>query len=161
MVSVSKFCTDNGVAKKPPANDIRNLCKGIFDGFNFLHYKSILHNDIKADNIVIHNNVPKIIDFGKANIASHPLVYNVKPGTPEHETYEKWHRHLAYELRNIPGSSQSFKTDIYSIGYMLKHAGALTSPPCEQIILLGRLMKNQNPSQRISLQNSLDKLQRF
>ena len=58
------------VAKKPPANDIRNLCKGIFDGFNFLHSKSILHNDIKADNIVIHNNFPKIIDFGKANSIS-------------------------------------------------------------------------------------------
>ena len=31
-------------------------------------------------------------------MASHPLVYNVKPVRPDNETYEKWHRHLANEL---------------------------------------------------------------
>ena len=39
-----------------------------------------------------------------SNIASHPLV---KPGSPEHETYEKWHRHLADELTAGYGYCQS------------------------------------------------------
>ena len=137
----------------------KNICKGILQAFIWLHSKKILHNDIKADNIVIHENMPKIIDFGKANMISSCLTYNIEPGTAEHKQYETYHRHLAYELRNTPGSTQSFKTDTYSIGYMFKHTGALIVPSSEHILRLAKMMKHQDPEKRISLLNVLHKLQ--
>lgn len=99
-----------------------------------MHSKHILHNDIKSDNIVIYDNVPKIIDFGKSNLVTSCLVYSIKPGTEEHDKYERFHRHLAYELRNIPGSTQSVMTDTYSIGYMFKHLSTITLPPNNRIL---------------------------
>ena len=135
------------------------MCKAILEAFIWLHSKSILHNDIKSDNIVIHGNMPKIIDFGKANMVSSCLTYSIQPGTAEHEQYEKYHRHLAYELRNIPGSSQSFKSDTYSIGHMFKHLSTRLLQPSDHITRLSRMMKNRDQKLRISLQNALHKLQ--
>ena len=134
------------------------ICVGIIDAFQYLHKKLILHNDIKADNIIIADHV-KIIDFGKSNLVKSPLVYNIMSGSAESHTYNKHHQHLAYELRNCPGTKQSIYTDIYSIGYMFKHAAARI--PYEPIIELGRLMKSQDVTLRISLKNAMDKLIKF
>ena len=120
--------------------------------------KNILHNDIKCDNVVIAEQV-KIIDFGKATIVSSPLIYNIRKGTDASDVYNKRHRHLAYELRNIPFSSQCFKTDIYSIGYMFKHCASIIQ--YTPIIQLGRLMKSQEIDDRISLANAIDKLNKI
>lgn len=144
---------------KLTANNFKSICKEILDAFIWLHSKKILHNDIKSNNVIVHENSSKIIDFGKANMVSSSLTYNIKPGTVEHKQYEKYHRHLAFELRNIPGSHQSFKTDTYSIGHMLKHSSLCTIPPSEHIFKLAKLMKIQDSSSRISLYNALGKLQ--
>ena len=143
------------------SNIFQWICGEILEGFIWLHSKSILHNDIKADNIIIHDNLPKIIYFGKANIALRCLVYSIQPGTKEHERFEKFHRHLAYELRNIPGSSQSFLTDTFSIGYMFKHLSNKIAPPNMFILGLSKLMKYQNPDIRILLKNALNKICSF
>ena len=134
------------------------ICKGVLQALLWLHSKKILHNDLKADNVVLHNDGPRIVDFGKANMESSSLTYNIEPGSAEHIQYETYHRHLAYELRNIPGSKQSFKTDTYSVGYMIKHLSALTKPPSNKLLGLARMMKTANSQQRISLENALDKL---
>ena len=39
--------------------------------------------------------------------------------------YDKYHRHLAYELRNETNTHQSILTDTYSISYMFQLVGAL------------------------------------
>ena len=104
-----------------------------------MHSKYILHNDIKADNIIVCPCLkPKIIDFGKATLKTEPVVYNLSK--EETEKYICYHRHLAYEFRNILPSKQSEKTDIYSIGYTMKHVTPL-GLPFSNFVLLSKEMK--------------------
>lgn len=67
----------------------RVICRGILEAFIWLHSKEILHNDIKSDNIVIHEGIAKIIDFGKANMVSNCLVYSIQPRSEEHGKYDQ------------------------------------------------------------------------
>ena len=46
-----------------------------------------------------------------------PVVYNIRKGSLEHKRYHTYHHRLAHELRNIPGSSVTCHSDIYSLGY--------------------------------------------
>ena len=135
--------------------ELKSAFESIFVAFSYMHSKNLLHNDIKADNIILADTV-KIIDFGKVTTVASPAVYKICPGTKEHEMYNQWHRHLAHELRNIPGSKQSVLTDTYSLGYMLKHTAGVIG--YNALIQLGRLMKKLQPSERISIDNALNKL---
>ena len=137
------------------AHELKFICSGIIDGIAYMHSKHLLHNDIKSDNIIIADAV-KIIDFGKTTLVSRPLVYNVVPGSKEHKKYNSVHRHLAHELRNIPGSSQTIATDTYSVGHMFKHAAATIN--FEPLIKLGRAMKHVSPFSRLSLANAVEKI---
>ena len=71
----------------------------------------------------------------------------------------KFHRHLAYEIRNQPNTKQSRETDAYSVGYMLKHAAAVI--PYSPIYELGRMLKHENVLMRISIKNCLEKLSKL
>ena len=135
------------------ANELKFICSGIIDGIAHMHSKHLLHNDIKSDNVIVADAV-KIIDFGKTTLISRPLVYNVVPGSEEHKKYNSVHRHLAHELRNIPGSSQTIATDTYSVGHMFKHAAATIN--FEPIIQLGRAMKHVSPISRLSLASAVE-----
>lgn len=137
------------------ADKLKEVLMGVLEAFSFMHLRKILHNDIKADNIVVADTA-KVIDFGKATMTTNPRIYNIVPGSKDHRVYNSCHRHLAYELRNIPGTKQSIDTDIYSIGYLFKHSAATIQ--CGKIVALGRMMKDQDPSRRISTDNALDKL---
>lgn len=139
-------------------NELRERCYEILKAIAFMHSKGILHNDIKSDNVIVSNTV-KVIDFGKATLISNPVVYNVAEGSQESVTYNTRHRHLAHELRNIPGSKQSILTDTYSIGFLLKHAGETIRH--QPVIQLGRLMKCRDPCSRISIENCLDKFEKL
>lgn len=93
---------------------LTEICKG----FSFMHTKNILHNDVHSKNIVLRNKqFVKIIDFGKATLISDPLRYDIKRGSERQKKFNTKHCHLAYELRNVPGSYQSMETDVFSIGY--------------------------------------------
>lgn len=128
------------------------VCRSVWEAVTYIHQKGILHNDIKRDNIVVTDTRVVLIDFGKATMINCPVIYNIFPNSKEHFMYNQNHRHLAHELRNIPNSKQSIYTDIYSIGYMFKHSAAafLYDP----IIELGRLMKKNQPNERLSLKDS-------
>lgn len=137
------------------ARQLKNICHTVLLAITYMHSKHILHNDIKADNVVIASTV-KIIDFGKATMAFNPVKYNILPGTAVNKKYNTNHRHLAHELRNTPGSVQSYATDTYSIGHMFKHAGA--SANYLPLVELGRLMKRIAPSDRLSLKDATEKI---
>lgn len=79
--------------------------------------------------------------------------YNIIPGTDQYAQYEAYHRHLAHELRNEPGTPHSSLTDIYYVGYFIKH---LRNP---DLISVGRELKAVPPSNRLSLQQGLALLQ--
>ena len=137
------------------AKELKQICHAVLTAISFMHLKQLLHNDLKADNIVLAGTV-KIIDFGKATMASNPVIYNVRPGTTINEKYNRDHRHLAHELRNIPGSGQSCATDTYSIGYLFKHSGAIVN--YMPLVELGRMMKRVSPSDRLSIENAMEKI---
>ena len=99
------------------------ICYEVMEGLKFLHGLGILHNDLKADNVLLHGlmyNV-KIIDFGKCTLSSNPIVYNLS--SEDVVKYNLKHGYLAHELRNVPNSKQSELSDTYSVSYMVKHIG--------------------------------------
>ena len=124
-----------------------------------LHSFKILHNDLKGDNFIFTNTCVKLVDFGKATHFSNPKTYNIQPGSDTAKKYNTYHRHIAYELRNIPGSKQSVQTDVFSLGHMLKHLSALV--PCDQVVELGRSMKVNEPDFRIPIEKALTVLMKM
>lgn len=67
----------------------------IVEGIMFLHSLTILHNDIKSDNVILIGPAltkVKIIDFGKCSLISNPVVYNLS--TSSTEKYNKFHSTL-------------------------------------------------------------------
>ena len=101
-------------------NDIWiNICVQLADAIKFMHSRSVLHNDLKSDNVLMKkvsstSHIPKVIDFGKATCTLNPVIYELDEKQKDY--YNVHHKHLAYELRNIKGSKQSEMTDIYSLG---------------------------------------------
>ena len=92
------------------------IIKDILIAMKHMHDHGFLHNDLHPRNILIRDlKSVKIIDFGNATLIEDPVVYNVAPA--KRNIYNTRHLHLAFELRNVPRSEQSVKTDIYSVGY--------------------------------------------
>lgn len=127
------------------------VTKQLIDAISFMHSKKVLHNDLKSNNIMIDLMQVHlyVIDFGKANLVSCPNTYNIKAGSKKHSLYNNKYRYLATELRNIPGSKQSFFTDIYSLGYIIKYIGYYQS--IKSLFQLGVEMADNEPLKRPSL----------
>ena len=51
--------------------ELRNILKQTLEGLNYLHSKDIVHRDIKASNLLNHDGVIKIADFGVAMTKEH------------------------------------------------------------------------------------------
>ena len=102
-----------------------SIARQVLEEISFLHQLTILHNDIKADNVILLGEIRtavKIIDFGKSTLLSNPLKYSLNHA--KRIKYNKYHRHLPYELRNKTNTYQSVLTDTYSVGYMFQLIGA-------------------------------------
>lgn len=89
----------------------------------YLQSKAILHNDIKADNMVIEKLPPNynqcrsiLIDFGKACYVEETKLYHLSP--EQKEKYKTHHPQVAPEVRNGI-STQSFASDMYAFGRVL------------------------------------------
>ena len=123
-----------------------------------MHSLGILHNDLHYNNIMIHpvSRNLKVIDFGKATLKTCPMVYNITPGSEKQDRYNKYHRHLAYELRNVPGSCQSELTDTYSIGYVIKYIGHYEN--IKGLFDIGRCLKAPNPENRTTFMNAMKRI---
>ena len=90
--------------------------------FAYMHSEGILHNDIKANNVLLtlkfNRWVPTVIDFGKATFIDSKDKYPPLTET-QIEKYKKKYRHIAPELY-IHRVEKSVASDIYSFGWMLK-----------------------------------------
>ena len=96
---------------------ITQLC----DSLCYLHDKTIIHNDIKNDKVVIVRGSssffsPVLIDFGKACFISEARKKRLLQ--EEKDRYYKEHFHIAPEI--IEGTyAQSFLSDMYSFGVVI------------------------------------------
>ena len=50
------------------------------------------------------------------------IIYNIIAGFTQQAKYNKIHKPLASELRNIPESVVSIETDVYTPGYIMNNA---------------------------------------
>ena len=78
-----------------------------------------------------------------------PVVYNLSE--EQKLKYNKSHRHLAFELRNMPNCKQSPVTDLYSLGRVFKVIGYCVND--QGLKDLGSLMMNKQPHKRPCLSN--------
>ena len=80
---------------------VKELCSAI----EYMHKKDVIHRDIKAENILLHENMMKVCDFGWAVYA--PMLRNTQCGTPLY-TPPEIVKHQYYDS----------KVDIWSIGVL-------------------------------------------
>ena len=129
-----------------------NLLTQIVNGILHLHDNMlVLHNDIKVDNILIKNgDRAVIIDLGKVTPIAMPKIYNLNQ--EQRDAYNKLHRYLAYELRNVANARQTPLTDAYSFGYLLRKINVPRFSELSQKLLL------KTPSYRMNLSGALREL---
>jgi serine/threonine-protein kinase len=87
-----------------------NVASQICDGLEAAHRQGVIHRDLKTQNIIIHNNRIKIIDFGLAR-TSHlegMTATGLIMGTPEYMAPEQ-----------VSGQKVDERADIYSLGIIL------------------------------------------
>ena len=103
--------------------DWKSVIIQMLSGLDHLHSKlNILHNDLKADNIVLtsHSSTKLkaiLIDFGKACELSDGKRYSLTQ--QEKKRYKLHHPQIAPDLCNGV-CKQSKATDVYSIGRVMK-----------------------------------------
>ena len=81
-------------------DNMKHLATGISNGIKHLHNQSILHLDLKPDNIMVDtHNIPKIIDFGLSKFIEN-YDSRIKCGTPN---YQLWYiNHNLFCLNENP-----------------------------------------------------------
>ena len=126
-----------------------SLCSQLCDAVKFMHVAGLLHNDIKANNVLLkkmNDIIPILIDVGKVRSRYYPDVYKLSES--QKVRYNKKYPHLAYELRNEYGAKQSVATDVFSLGYLFE---TISNTKIAFLRALSRQMLQENPAKRINL----------
>ena len=87
LVLITEYCKDKDlddwVIKNNSTNNIIDTIQQIVCGIEYMHSNNILHRDIKPQNILLHNNIIKICDFGFSTIIKESnMMFNTICGTP-------------------------------------------------------------------------------
>ena len=143
-----------------PLDHWKIICLDLVRALSAFHEKGLLHNDIHPGNVLVRQGkYVKLIDFGKVTLMDDPTVYCIKPGSDRQKRYNTIHRHLAYELRNVPGSKTSYQSDIFSMGYVFdkiaSHIGSIKLRSVASDMML------QEPEKRTELSIVLYKLSKL
>jgi serine/threonine-protein kinase len=87
-----------------------NIASQICDGLEAAHRQGVIHRDLKTQNIIIHGNQIKIIDFGLARSSNLEgmTATGLIMGTPEYMSPEQ-----------VSGQKVDERADIYSMGIIL------------------------------------------
>jgi serine/threonine protein kinase len=91
---------------------VKDIEKIFFEGAKLLfimHSHGIIHNDIKLENLMLHNQHLKIIDFGLSDF----LLYSPSKNVINY--------YICTEYTKAPDTRKSFETDIYSFALTIIH----------------------------------------
>ena len=95
---------------KLPEYDTKHIFRQILYGLAHCHWRSVMHRDIKLDNILLDSNSNiKICDFGIAKIISRGVKVKEQWGTPAY---------MAPEIMDEDGY-ETFYPDFWSLGVLL------------------------------------------
>lgn len=88
------------------------ICKALID----IHKAKVVHNDIKAQNIIYHpeSGNLKIIDFGSATLLTHRSFY-----LPMNQSLTGTLAHISPEQTGRMNRTVDYRTDFYSLGVTL------------------------------------------
>ena len=111
---------NGSTALKLLADEWKKVIYGVILAIDYLHTKSIIHNDIKGNNVVIHrvNSEAKsvLIDLGKGCFLEHGRTYNIS--NEKKREYKKKYPHIAPDL--VDGHcNQTKKSDLFSFGKII------------------------------------------
>lgn len=93
--------------KAPSPERALEMMVGILRGIEHLHAKSVVHRDLKPDNILLQRNYPRITDFGISRIVSSGSMSTKAMGSPAYMSPESF------------AGNKSPQTDIWSAGVIL------------------------------------------
>ena len=93
----------------------------IAKGLDYVHQKSIVHRDLKTDNIAMYEQnekiFPVIVDFGKSEFLSNTKKYSLTEEAKKE--YRVFHKHIAPDV--VDGIAKpSTLSDMYSYGRVFK-----------------------------------------
>lgn len=117
------------------------LILSICDGLGYIHYKGIVHGDLKCDNILLSDEkkyyignryypIPKLADFGLSQVSPNKMA----AGTPGY---------IAPEI--FEGSGLTFKTDIFALGMVMFEILSGLRPLPSNLELAMRLLEEGVP----------------
>uniref|UniRef100_A0A7M5WW61 Protein kinase domain-containing protein n=1 Tax=Clytia hemisphaerica TaxID=252671 RepID=A0A7M5WW61_9CNID len=137
-----------------------HVCLDLVRALDAFHDRGLLHNDLHSGNILLRDmRHVKIIDFGKCTLVDDPVMYSIKPGTAKHARYNTRHKHLAFELRNNPGSYVSYASDVYTLGYNFDLIGSYVKST--QLRKVASFMTMPQPESRSELSAVLSDLSKL
>jgi len=123
------------------------ILKKCCEGFDYLHSHGIIHNDIKADNILIVQSIkswdPKIIDFNKA-VTLENCKKRIIPDSDQ-TRYKALYKHVdpaIYEGICTPCKD----SDVYSFGYMAKQISKVLQSELIERLSISCMSKVNRPS---------------
>ncbi len=144
------------VSEQDTAINWVNVICGLFNGIRYIHETAkILHNDIKANNVVLDGPCLAeaeaiLIDFGKATEQISPKVYDTPADT-------KRFKHLAPELGHKNGK-QSKESDMYSLGVLIRSLKYKFASFPQMFVNVYRSCMNTTPSARPAVSDLCEQL---
>jgi len=146
---LKKYMDHKGVPLDPE-REIKPFLKQMLDGLNYMHVRSVVHRDMKPQNLLITSDLKlKLADFGLARVEGIPVKKY------SHEAVTLWYRSPDVILGS---SNYGLAVDFWSVGCIFAEM-ALGQPLCagkadpDQLVrifkLLGTPTKEQWPSMHL------------